>query len=125
MGGYVDGEIDNRKKNVPGMKLEITRALCALICACSWMSLYFFRDSKLTKTMAKIKIPAWFTKAIESYRISDEDKSTIVKAFGPLVNGEYEGAYFDPSKDFLELAFIWEHTPQGHEFWERINKAIK
>lgn len=29
------------------VNIWFTRALCALICACSWMSLYFFRDSKL------------------------------------------------------------------------------
>lgn len=29
------------------VNIWLTRALCALICACSWMSLYFFRDSKL------------------------------------------------------------------------------
>lgn len=31
----------------PDVNIWFTRALCALICACSWMSLYFFRDSKL------------------------------------------------------------------------------
>ena len=31
----------------PEVNIWLTRALCALICACSWMSLYFFRDSKL------------------------------------------------------------------------------
>ena len=31
----------------PDVHIWFTRALCALICACSWMSLYFFRDSKL------------------------------------------------------------------------------
>lgn len=29
------------------VNIWFTRALCAIICACSWVSLYFFRDSKL------------------------------------------------------------------------------
>lgn len=75
--------------------------------------------------MAKVKIPAWFTKAIESDRISDEDKSAIVKAFGPLVNGEYEDADFDATENDLDFAFFWDKTPQGDIFWEKIYEAIK
>jgi len=31
----------------PDVQIWFTRALCALICACSWACLYLFRDSKL------------------------------------------------------------------------------
>lgn len=75
--------------------------------------------------MAKVKIPAWFTKAIESDRISDEDKIVMSNAFESLVNGEYKTANFTKNADNLLLAFLWAKTPQTERFWMKIYEAIK
>ena len=56
-------------------------------------------------------------------RLSEDDYNKFLKNWDDSWNAIYIEDCHAPSS-VLDFAFIWEHTEEGHKYWERIQKEL-
>ena len=57
---------------------------------------------------------------IEKKEIRPETKEKAIKAIESFAEHIFDGS----GGSSLSDAFVWSNTPQGHDFWDKIDSAI-